>query len=141
MINFLLMILCLFPSGLLMAEDAPENQDFIQQLDSIKNPFDNGIPKPPPPIFKEPPVEKPKEPEPVVEVHPPIMPQPVPPVVLPTLHVQGVIVGVGVEVYQAIIDGQVVPLHGTIKGAKVNAVTKQGVGFLYKGKKFFLKVD
>ncbi len=118
----------------LRADEAPEgDQEFDSQLDSIKNPFEDGIPKP---VVVEP--VHTEDVKPVVVVKPPVVF--VPPVItLPALEVQGVIVGEGI--YQAIIDDEVVALNGSIKGVKVITVTKQGVGLLYKGKKFFLKVD
>ena len=62
-----------------------------------------------------------------------------PQIMLPDLKLQGVIVGE--EIHQAIINDQVVPLLGTIMGAQIVSVSKQGVALLFKGKKFFLKVD
>ena len=120
-----------------MADETPGGeQELNSDLDGVKNPFDDGIPKP---VVQEPvqntdtqPVETPK-PKPVIYVPPVIS--------LPELEIQGVIVGEGI--HEAIIDDEVVPLDGTIKGkgVKLVTVTKQGIGLLYKGKKFFLKVD
>ena len=131
---FLLMSFLLLGSFPLKADDAPGgDQDFDSELNNVKSPFEDGIPKPVilAPVHHE-------EPKPVI-IH---RPKPAPIVVvikLPELKVQGVIVGE--DIHQAIIDDQVVPLRGRIKGVTVISVTKQGVGLLYKGKKFFLNVD
>jgi len=135
----LLMLFFLIGSHPLRAEENLGNdQDFMQQLDNVKNPFEDGYPKPvplPTPVL----VYHPPEPKPVLPIEQP-KPRPVPvPVKLPAFAVQGVIVGE--DINEAIINDKVVPLHGVIKGAQVVSVTKKGVGFLYKGKKFFLKVD
>jgi len=111
------------------------DQDFIRDLDNVKNPFEDGMPKPI--ILSKPePVVVPK---PIIREVPKPKPVPPPVIVLPPLHLQGVIVGE--EVHQAIINDKVVPLHGFIKGVQVVLVSKRGVGLLYMGKKFFLKVD
>ncbi len=120
----------------LKAQEAGGDQEFKSELDNIKSPFDDGIPKPV--IINKP---APEAPKPVNIPKPQPRPQPVysPEIMLPMLNLQGVVVGDGIE--QAIIDDQVVPLHGTIEGARVDSVTKHGVELSYKGKKFFLKVD
>ena len=112
------------------------DQEFKSELDNIKNPFEDGIPKPVVVINKSTHHGKPKP----IDLHKPIS-KPVVPlrVSLPALNLQGVMVGE--DMHQAIINDQVVPLHGTIKGARVDSVTKQGVELFFKGKKFFLKVD
>ena len=116
-------------------EVSGSDQEFINDLDNVKNPFEDGMPKPI--ILSRPmPVIVPK---PIIKVVPKPKPVPPPEIVLPTLHLQGVIVGE--EVHQAIIDDDVVPLNGFIKDVQVINVSKQGVMLLYKGKKFFLKVD
>jgi len=116
-----------------------DDQEFITKLDKVKNPFEDGIPKIIKPVVI---IQKPVSHE--VQIKQPfVMFKPIPvvqPVIsLPALNLQGVIVSE--DIHQAIIDDQVVPLHGTIKGVRVDSVTKQGVGLIYKGKKFFLKVD
>lgn len=136
---FLLIFLLAGPYALRADEPHGSAQDFLKELNAIKNPFEDGIPKPvvvvPPPVYVKPlpvvvPKPKPKpKPKPVPVVH----------VVLPVLALQGVIVGGDVQ--QAIINDQVVPLSGAIKGAKLISVTKEGVEMVFKGKKFFLKVD
>jgi hypothetical protein len=133
MIRSLFVIIFLFLGwSLLRADQTLESdQDFLSQLDRTKNPFEDGYPKPVPVVV---PVKH-EEPKPV------IMPKPaaVPVITLPSLKAQGVIVGEGIQ--QAIINDKIVPLQGTIEGAQVIAVTKEGVAVLFKGKKFFLKVD
>ena len=120
---------------LLKADEVPGgDQDFMKALNSIKNPFEDGIPKPVPVYVPPPPVVVPK---PVVFIPKP-KPRPLP-VKLPVLHLQGVMVGE--EMHEAIIDGQEVSLLESIKGAKLISVSKEGVGLVFKGKKFFLKVD
>jgi len=121
----------------LKADEAPgSDQDFMRELDGIKNPFEDGLPKPVPVV----PAVQIHSPEPVLPVIVKQRPKPVVvPVKLPELNLQGVIVGE--DVNEAIINDKVVPLLGFIKGAQVKAVSKQGVSLLYKGKNFFLKVD
>jgi hypothetical protein len=115
------------------------NEEFNNVLNTIKDPFVSGIPKPAA-IETKPNVE-PSMPVGKIESKPAPMPVFVAPevVTLPDLNLQGVMVGE--EMHQAIINDRVVPLNGTIKGAKVVSVTKQGVELSYKRKKFFLKVD
>jgi hypothetical protein len=111
-----------------------EDQDFLKALDNVKNPFEDGLPKPVP-IEVQPPPPPVAPPPPVI-----IKPKPVPVVItLPKLDLQGVVVGEGV--YEAIINDTEVPLLGTIEGARVISVTKQGVELLFKGKKFYLKAE
>ena len=114
-------------------EGSSGDQEFVDRLNSIKSPFEDGLPKPVPVVV--PPAPKPKPIPIVVRVKRIIKP----PVKLPSFTVQGVIVGEGVE--QAIINDQVLPVGGIIKGARIILVNKKGVEFLYKGKKFFLRVD
>jgi hypothetical protein len=137
MIKLILLTVFLLAGSYPLGADEPGgDQEFSNDLDNIKNPFEDGIPKPVV-VVPETAVHH-EETKPVI-----VKPKPViiaPPVIkLPAIKVQGVIVGEGV--YQAIINDQVVSLYGDIKGAKVISVTKQGVGLLYKGKKFFLDVD
>ncbi len=118
------------------------DQEFIAKLDNIKNPFEDGIPKPiiinePTPIYHGEPIIH-EEPKTIVLPEPVAVPAE-PPVVLPDLKLQGVMVGE--DMHQAIINDQVVPLLGTIDGARVDSVSKEGVELFFKGKKFFLKVD
>lgn len=133
----LFFLIILFFTGIVFikADEASLNdEDFISALEQVKNPFMVDLPKPvavPEPLVKAP-VQK--------------EPQPVKPVVLapevislPDLQLKGVVVGE--EIHQAIINDTVVPLQGIIEGARVISVTKDGVGLLYKGKKFFLKAD
>ena len=134
---FLLMILFLMGSFPIKADDVPGNtEDFNSELDGTKNPFDDGIPKP---VVMVKPEVKHEKPKPVVIVKPKPKRIAPPVILLPAIKVQGVIVGE--SIHQAIIDDQVVPQGGTIHGVQVFSVTKQGVGLLFKGKKFFLKVD
>lgn len=116
------------------SEDQGADQGFTKDLDNIKNPFENGIPKPAP-VYVPPPA--PVLPAPVL-VKPVVRPI-APPVKLPVLHLQGVIVGDGVQ--EAIINDKVVSISESISGARVIWVGKGEAGLLYKGKKFFLKVD
>lgn len=132
------MILLLGCPHSLRADEPPgRDQAFMKELDSIKSPFEDGFPQP---VIISQPVIRPKAPirrvikPPKVKV---VVKEPM--VKLPTLDLQGVIVGKGIR--QAIINDKVVPLHGLIEGARVIAVNKRGVRLLFKGKKFFLKVD
>jgi hypothetical protein len=132
---FFLIVFLFLGTYPLRADDALGNdQDFMNELDNIKNPFEDGIPKPAPVIVHAPPVVVYKP----VKVIPKIKPKPLP-VVLPDLKLQGVMVGG--DMNEAIINDQSVSLLGYIKGAQVISVSKDGVGLLYKGKKFFIKVD
>jgi hypothetical protein len=175
---FFLMIFFFTGPYSLKADEVPGgDQEFKNELNNIKNPFEDGLPKPiviinkSTPIYHEAPkaIVLPPMPQPVVfkpmpqpVVFKPMpqpvvfkpMPQPIsqmpryqpvawrppePEIRLPTLKLQGVVVGE--EMHQAIINDQVVPLLGTIEGARVEAVSKEGVELFFKGKKFFLKVD
>jgi hypothetical protein len=134
----LLFLMIFFWAGTcpLKADEAPgDDQEFMTELDNIKSPFEDGLPKPV--VVKTEPVHH-EEPKPAIISVPRIKPVPLP-VTLPGLDLEGVIVGEGI--HQAIINDQVVPVGGTIKGVQVEAVTKKGVALFFKGKKFFLKVD
>jgi len=140
MIRLFLLIIFFFTGVLpLYADLGPESaQGFLRELENVKNPFEDGLPKP---VVVVPAPVVPEVPKPVV-VHKsrPRRKHVVRPVItLPSLNLQGVIVGG--EVHQAIINDQVVPLSGSIEGARVISVTREGVGLRFKGKKFFLKVE
>lgn len=133
---FFLVIFLLAGAYPLKAEETLEkDQEFMNGLENVKNPFEDGLP---PPVVVEPvhqdqpqPVALPTVSEPVKIVPPQIR--------LPDLKLQGVIVGE--EVHQAIINDLVVPLHGSIGGARLEEVSKLGVVLIYKGKKFILKIE
>lgn len=113
-----------------------DDRQFLEGINTVKNPFDDGLPKP---VIVEAPV-KPK-PKPIVIV-PKLKPKPEAPppdITLPSLTLQGVVVGGDVQ--NAIINNQVVILGTFIEGAQVESINKQGVELLFRGKKFFLKVD
>ena len=134
-----LMLFILLGSYSPRADEVPGNDgDFINKLDNIKNPFDDGIPKPvivsPPPVIVH--HEEHIKPK-IISPKPVFIPEPV--ITLPEINVQGVVVGD--DMHQAIINDRIVPLQGYIKGAQLISVNKEGVEFLYKGKKFFLKID
>jgi len=134
----LLLFIIFFWAGIypLMADEGSVNdQQFMKQLDNIKSMFDDGLPKQ---VYVPPPVQ-PVVPPPVIVPKPKPKPLPPPVIVLPAMKVEGVMVGD--EMHQAIINDEVVPLQGLIKGARVVNVTKDGVDLIYKGKKFFLKVE
>jgi len=140
MIKFLLLILFLLMGTypLKAADTFGGDQEFSNELDSIKNPFEDGFPKPVVVVVK-PVYHYVPPPKPRVVYHP----KPrvvVPPVItLPALNLEGVIVSE--DIHEAIIDDQVVPLLGSIEGVQVDSVTKEGVGLSFRGKKFFLKVE
>jgi len=142
MIKFFFMIMFLFVGvySLKANEGSGVDQEFIDEVDNVKNPFDDGLPKPvvekPKPVIYQ---EMPKKPI-LMPISIPKFTPPPEPVTLPVLNLQGVVVGDS-DVHEAIINNQVVPLHGAIEGALVDSVSKEGVGLSYKGKKFFLKVD
>ncbi len=132
------MIFLFMGTYLLKADEAPGgDQEFTAKLDNTKNPFEDGISKPI--IIKIAPTVHHREHKEQVIVRPKAKAVAPPVISLPALNLQGVIVGEGI--HQAIINDQVVPLLGTIKGARVDSVTKHGVELFFKGKKFFLKVD
>jgi hypothetical protein len=135
MIKLLFLTIFLFAGTCPLKADQTieDDQDFASDLDNVKNPFEDGYPKP---VVVAPVVHH-EAPKPVVIPKP--KPVIVPVITLPDLHVQGVIVGGGM--FQAIINDQVVPLGTFIQGARVISVSDQGVGLSFKGKKFFLKVD
>ena len=120
----------------LRAEVAGLNdQQFAMMLDQVKDPFVDGIPKPVEPIKPVLVAVSPEPPMPVQQNRQPI----VVPVVLPALKLQGVLVGDGMN--EAIINDRAVPLNYAIDEARVVSVSQQGVGLVYKGKKFFLKIE
>jgi len=135
---FLIIFLMAGPYSPRADEDAGNDQDFMKALESVKNPFDDGMPKPVV-IIPRPVIEIPKPvPKPILQ--PVFVPKPVPVVVaLPALTLQGVMVGD--DMHEAIINDQIVPLQGTIEEATLIDVSKEGAELSYKGKKFFLKVD
>ncbi len=118
-------------------EDLGGDQEFKSLLDSTKNPFDDGLPKP---VVVPKPIYHPAQSTPVAPPKPMPMPKPVPrPVILPSMKLDGVMVGE--DMHEAIINGRMVSLYGTVEGARVESVTKQGVELRYMGKRFFLRVD
>lgn len=138
---FFLMIL-FFAGIVFIKADEMSDGDFLSLLDKVKNPFIADFPKPV--VTSESPVKPPVAPVPKIVVPP--VPKTVKSVVLPEkvvlpadLKLEGVIAGE--DIHQAIISGQVVGLQGTIEGARVVSITKDGVELLFKGKKFFLKAD
>jgi hypothetical protein len=137
---FLIIFLLVGPYSLKAAETPASSHEFMNELNSIKDPFEEGFPKPIPVVVQMPINVNHKGPKKPINVTPPKPKASVGPVItLPTLDLQGVLVGE--DMHEAIIDDKIVPLQGSIKGAKVISVSKQGVGLLYKGKKFLLKVD
>ena len=142
---FFLIIFFLAGPYSLKADEVPGgDQEFKSELNNVKNPFEDGIPKPvvminkPTLIHHEEPAVVLSLPKPMPEPEHP-GPPPGEEVELPVLKLQGVMVGD--EMHQAIINDQVVPLFGTIDGAKVLEVRKDGVVLFFEGKKLFLKVD
>jgi len=131
---FFLIIYFLFNNAYALQAENPQAklQIFVDKLDGIKDPFQDGIPKPaivvPPPVYQPPP----PRPKPVPKPLPP-------PVMLPELNVQGVMVGG--DMHSAIINDKIVDLNGNIEGAKVIFIGQNGIRLLYKGKIFFLKVE
>jgi len=112
-------------------ENSSDDQAFLKQLNEIKNPFEDGLPKP---VIVAQPVVQPSSPKPVY--HPPPPPAPI---VLPDMSLDGVMVGDGMQ--EAIINNAVVSLGGDVEGAVLLDVSKQGVHLLYKRRKFFLSVE
>jgi hypothetical protein len=140
MIKLFLLVAFFFVNSysLKAGEVMSDDRDFMEKINIIKDPFEEGLPKPieavqkpvyhaPAPVLVKPPKPKPKRAAAPPEIK------------LPELKLQGVIVGE--DVHEAIIDDTVVPLQGIIQDARVDSVTKDGVELLYKGKKFFLKVE
>jgi hypothetical protein len=142
----LLLWLVFFLMGTYSVRAISTEKDFLDMLDKIKSPFDDGM-------EKAPEVPKPDQPaqtqNPSGTTDPKTMMVPIkfvpkpplrPPVVLPSgINLQGVLVGE--DMHQAIINDQIVPLNGYIFGARLNAVSKEGIELDYKGKKFFLKIE
>lgn len=139
---FLLSIL-FFAGSVFIKADEMSDGDFLSLLDKVKDPFMVDLPQAPvtlePPVkhIQAPPVKTVAPPSPKTTVKPVVVPQEV---VLPgDLKLEGVIAGE--DIRQVIISGEVVDLQGTIEGARVVSITKDGVELLFKGKKFFLKAD
>ena len=135
---FFLIAFFLMSSYSLKADELPNiDQDFTQKLGAIKDPFEEGLPKPI--VIEQKPIIVPKEEHKIKKV---ALPKPIAAVeviVPPKLHLQGVIVGD--TIHEAIIDDKIIPLLGVIDGARVISVSKTGVVLRYKGQKFFLKVE
>jgi len=139
--NIFFLAILFFAGIVFIRADEVPDRDFIALLDKIKNPFMVDFPKPKPVIMPEPLVQRPQVPrgkmfKPLTVKHvvAPLK------VVLPAdLKLEGIIAGG--DIYQAIINGQVVGLQGAIEGAQVVAITQDGVELLFKGRKFFLKID
>ncbi|MBF0511527.1 MAG: hypothetical protein HQL13_04270 [Candidatus Omnitrophica bacterium] len=119
-------------------EMAGEDKDFIKSLDNLKDPFGDGYPKPPE-IKLNPVIPKPQKPEVVVFRPKPVLPPKPVERAFPAMRLQGVIVGEGIQ--EAIIDDQVAHVGSSIQGAIVDEVNRDGVRFLFDGKRKFLKVD
>jgi len=133
---FFLIILFFIGIVFIRADEAPlGDEEFVSAINQVKNPFVDDSPKPV--VVAAPVVEMPQKPPEAPKPMPVVVPPEV--IVLPNLKLEGVVAGE--EVHQAIINDQVIPLQGTIEGARVISVTKEGVGLLFKGKKFFLKVE
>jgi hypothetical protein len=144
MIKFILLMIFFFMGtySLQAQEGLGDDEEFLKTLDTVKNPFEEGIPMPIPPPVQKPAHHHGKKHKKKDNVKPPEkQKQVVKPaeIVLPALQLQGVIVGGDIQ--QAIINDNIVPLQGIIDGAQVDSVTKQGVAVTFKGKKFFLKVE
>ena len=139
MIKLFFLLMFLISGNHPLRADAPENdQELLDELNNVKNPFDNGVPEPVPVVVQPPPVVVQPQ-KPTFVRKPKSRPRVQPVIQLPSLKLQGVIVEEGNP--QAIINDNVVPLLGTVEGAQVIAVTKEGVTVVYHHKKFFLKVD
>lgn len=146
------------------AETDKSDHEFVELLDKIKSPFDSGLAKPQVP--ESPPSPNgdagpgggqpglgtlqqrqmagmfpgtgpnggQAQPKPAVDTPPPE------PIVLPVgITLQGVLVGE--DMHQAIINDQIVPVNGSVMGARLEEVNKEGVVMEYKGKKFLLKIE
>ena len=116
------------------AQEPVDDQGLKSNLENTKSPFDDGIP---PPVVISQSVQQAVKPVPVP--HGRVVKAPALPVLLPPIDLEGVIVGD--TIHQAIMNDEIVPLHGIIEGARLIAVTKKGAVLLFKGKKFFLKVN
>ena len=138
------------------------DHDFMELLDKIKSPFDSGLAKPAAPVEAVPGPGGPTGPGgqpglgelqqrqmrgllpntgPGGTQNPPKRPsEPAEPIVLPVgITLQGVLVGE--DMHQAIINDQIVPINGSVMGARLEEVNKEGVVMEYKGKKFLLKIE
>jgi len=137
--NIFFLIILFFAGSIFIKADEVSDGDFLSLLDKVKNPFMVDLPKPV--VMPEPVVKRPEAPRKEIPKPTPVKPVVLPPeVVLPAdLQLEGVVAGE--DMHQAIINGQVVGLQGTIEGARVVSITKNGVELLFKGKKFFLKTD
>lgn len=138
--NIFFLIILFFIGAAFIKADEGSDGDFLSLLAKVKNPFMTDFPQPKAIVTPEslrPQAPLKETPKPPVKVKRVVLP---PKVVLPAdLKLQGVIAGE--DMHQAIINGQVLDLQGTIEGAQVVSITKDGVELLFKGKKFFLKAD
>ena len=125
-----------------VTEDAPlDKEAFNDELETIKNPFVSQLPKP----IVEPPVSVKVEPASRETYTPPVAFEPSPqheperpPVIPPTLDIQGLVWNTHRP--QAIINDQIFEIGDTIAQAKIIGVEKSGVKIIYQEKEFLLPV-
>src|ERR1035441_5843774 len=95
----LMIFFLMYPYSLRAEKPFGADQDFMKDLDNVKSPFEDGLPKPVPVVI-------PAEPKPA-EFKPKAIPQGYPALVtIPALHLKGVVVGE--DIHEAIINDRVV---------------------------------
>ena len=131
---FLLMFLFLGHYSLRADEVPVDDQEFMNEVDSVKNPFEDGLPKP---VVIAVPVINNTPPKRIVPKVEKVVP---PPIVLPALDVARSHSG-GWHYIRRSLMIRMCLCWGLLKGPRLLLCKSRVLGCCFKGKKFFLKVD
>lgn len=127
---------------------AQENQEFLQDLNDIRDPFQSQLPPPklpPPAPVVQPKIEIPEVPAPpappVVEHTPVVQPIPRPDQKIEEIPV--VVKGLvwNSDIPQAIVNDKVVRVGDEVSGMKVVSIQKKGIEFVKNGMTVFIHVS
>jgi hypothetical protein len=134
------------------APGSPDENAFLKELDSIRDPFVSPLAKTKKPEVKNPvPIPPPVEPvRPVVPIvrqpepprPAPVVPAPPTPVVPPFssagLKINGIVWNTNLP--QAIVNDRVVRIGEDLQGAQIVAIKKEGIEVIHNGTKHILKI-